>query len=49
MAAELALDESSQSQPLLDQMVNAKPSRCVGAEGLGMATACRSFWSGQSG
>lgn len=37
MAAELALDESSQSQLLLDQLVNAKPSRCVGAEGLGMA------------
>lgn len=37
MAAELALDESSQSQPLLDQLVNAKPSRCAGAEGLGMA------------
>ena len=25
MAAELALDESAQSQPLLDQIVNAKP------------------------
>ncbi len=37
IAAELALDESSQSQPLLEQIVNAKPSRCVGAEGLGMA------------
>lgn len=37
IAAELALDESSQSQPLLDQLVNAKSSRCVGAEGLGMA------------
>ena len=37
MAAELALDESSQSQPLLEQIVNAKPSRCAGAEGLGMA------------
>ena len=23
--------------PLLKQIVNAKPSRCVGAEGLGMA------------
>ena len=38
MAAELALDESSQNQPLLDQIVNAKPSRCVGFEGLGAAT-----------
>lgn len=38
MAAELALDESAQSQPLLDQIVNAKPSRCVGFEGLGVAT-----------
>lgn len=37
MAAELALDESAQSQPLLDQTVNAKPSRCVGFEGLGTA------------
>lgn len=37
MAAELALDESSQSQPLLEQIINAKPSRCAGAEGLGMA------------
>ena len=37
IAAELALDESSQSQTLLEQIVNAKPSRCVGAEGLGMA------------
>lgn len=36
-AAELALDESSQSQPLLEQIVNAKPSRCVGFEGLGDA------------
>ena len=38
MAAELALDESAQSQPLLDQIVNAKPSRCVGFDGLGAAT-----------
>ena len=37
MAAELALDESSQSQPLLDQLVNAKPSRCAGIEGLDTA------------
>ena len=37
MAAELALDESAQSQPLLDQIVNAKPSRCVGFEGLSAA------------
>ena len=37
-AAELALDESSQSQPLLDQIVNARPSRCVGYEELGMAS-----------
>jgi len=34
IAAELALDESTQSQPLLDQIVNAKLSRCVGFEGL---------------
>ena len=37
MDAELALGESTQSQPLLDQLVNAKPSRCVGFQGLGMA------------
>lgn len=37
MAAELALNESTQNQPLLDQSVNAKPSRCVGFEGLGAA------------
>lgn len=38
MAAELALDESTQSQPLLDQIVNAKPSRCAGFDRLGAAT-----------
>ncbi|NBI11161.1 hypothetical protein D1641_14240 [Colidextribacter sp. OB.20] len=37
MATELALDESSQSQPLLDQLINAKPSRCAGMEGLDTA------------
>lgn len=37
MAAELALDESIQSQPLLGQLVNAKLSRCVGFDGLGAA------------
>ena len=37
ITAELALDESSQSQPLLDQIVNAKPSRCAGFNGLSMA------------
>ena len=37
MAAEPALDESAQNQPLLNQIVNAKPSRCVGFEGLGAA------------
>lgn len=37
MTVELALDESSQSQPLLEQIVNAKPSRCADTEGLGMA------------
>ena len=39
MTAELALHESTQNQPLLDQIVNAKPSRCVGFEGLGSASA----------
>ena len=38
MSAELALDESTQSQHLLDQIVNAKPSRCVGFDGLGQAS-----------
>ena len=33
MAAELALDESRRSQPLLDRLVNGKPSRCAGADG----------------
>ena len=37
MVADLALDESSQSQPLLDQLVNAKLSRCAGIEGLDTA------------
>lgn len=37
MAAELALDESVQSQPLLGQLVNTKPSRCAGIQGLGAA------------
>ena len=37
MAAELALDESTQNQPLLDQIVNAKLSRCMAFEGLGAA------------
>ena len=39
ITVELALDESTQSQPLLDQTVNAKPSRCVGFDGLGSASA----------
>lgn len=38
MAAELALDESARSQPLLDRIVNAKPSRCVGFDGLDAAS-----------
>ena len=37
MATELALDENSQSQPLLEQLVNAKLSRCAGIEGLDTA------------
>ena len=39
IAVELALDESTQSQPLLDQIVNTQPSRCVGFEELGSASA----------
>ena len=38
IAVELALDESTQSQPLLDQIVNAQPSRCAGFEGSGSAS-----------
>ena len=38
MAADLALDKSSRSQPLLDQTVNAKPSRCAGMDGPETAT-----------
>lgn len=38
MSAELALDEGAQSQPLLDQIVNAKRSRCAGFDGLGLAS-----------
>lgn len=38
MAPELALDESTQSQPFRDQIVNAKPSRCVGFDGLDSAS-----------
>lgn len=37
MAAELAPDESVQGQPLLDQLVNAKPNRCAGFQGFGAA------------
>ena len=36
VAAEPALDESAQSQPLLDLIVNARPSRCAGIDGLGI-------------
>lgn len=32
MAAELALDESQSPQPLLDRLVNARPSRCAGTD-----------------
>lgn len=37
LALDLCLDMSGQAQPLLDQAVNARPSRCVGFEGLGSA------------
>lgn len=37
MATELALDESTQSQPLMDRIVNAMSSRCASIDGLGMA------------
>ncbi len=37
MAMELALDEGGWSQPLLDRLVNARPSRCAGAGGRGTA------------
>lgn len=35
LALDLCLDTTSQAQPLLDHAVNARPSRCVGFEGLG--------------
>ena len=38
MAAELLLDETTRSQPLLDQFVNGKPSRCACHDGLGPAS-----------
>lgn len=38
MAADLALDKSRRDQPLLNQLVNANPSRCIGFEGLGAAS-----------
>lgn len=37
LALDLCLDESGQVQPLLDHTVNARPSRCVGFEGLAPA------------
>ena len=36
LAMDLCLDTSRQAQPLLDQAVNTRPSRCAGAEGLGL-------------
>ena len=36
-ALDYSLDTASQFQPLLDCAVNQKPSRCVGADGLGEA------------
>ena len=36
LALDLCLDTSRQAQPLLDQAVNTRPSRCAGAEGLGL-------------
>lgn len=37
VALDYTLDTASQFQPLLDCAVNQKPSRCVGADGLGTA------------
>lgn len=37
LALDLCLDMSSQAQPLLDHAVNARPSRCVGFEGVAPA------------
>lgn len=37
LALDLCLDQSGQAQPLLDHAVNARPSRCVGFEGLAPA------------
>lgn len=38
LSLDLCLDMSGQAQPLLDHEVNARPSRCVGLEGLGPAS-----------
>ena len=37
LALDLCLDMSGQAQPLLDHAVNARPSRCVGFEGVAPA------------
>lgn len=39
LALDLAVDLSTQAQPLLDAAVNARPSRCVGFEGLDAAAS----------
>ena len=36
LTLDLCLDTDSQLQPLLDNAVNTRPSRCVSFEGLGM-------------
>ena len=35
LALDLCLDTTQQGQPLLDQAVNTRPSRCAGVDGLG--------------
>ena len=35
LALDLCLDTAQQGQPLLDQAINTRPSRCAGVDGLG--------------
>lgn len=39
LALDMAVDTATQVQPLLDAAVNARPSRCVGFDGLGTAAS----------
>lgn len=49
LTLDLCVEKNSQAQPLLDHMVNTRPSRCAGFEGLGTAEQriCVSLKEGQ--